>query len=254
MTVSAEQFKKLNLIAGTVRSLEQKPLVPADMEVFDRDFDWIVKNLNKVDRELGTEFAGEKDFYLAACQVAKGYFNDKPFGGLKSSSGQFGMNMIAPQHLKSAASGTLKYYDWSQTITTDSADTDADILGGSTGSVDLYAESTAEEKEVIAFHTLISYKPSPRVIALEVKVNDVPYPPHVVDIFSRIEKPDKLFKFLPLPGRIVIHPGGKFYIRGWFDCRRGATAPTGTQNIDIEIAPFGLTFAEYAQFAIANIT
>lgn len=253
MPVTEQQFKKLNLIAGTVRSLEAKPLTEADTEIFNRDFDWIVEHLNKVDRELGAELAAEKEFYLGACQIAKGYFNDKPFGGLKSSSGQFGMNMIAPQHLKSAATGTLKYYDWSQTISTDSGDSDADILGGSTGSVDIYAESTAEEKEVFAFHTLLSYKPSPRVIALEIKVNDVPYPPVVVDIFSRIEKPDKLFKFLPLPGRIVIHPGGKFYIRGWFDCRVGTSTP-GSNSIDIEIAPFGLTFAEYAQFVVANIT
>lgn len=253
MAVEAAGFTKLNLMAGTVRSLEQAVTTSDDMAIFNRDFDWLVAHLNKVDPELGAELAGEKEFYTAALQVAKGYFNGKPFGGLKSSSGQFGMNLIAPQHLKSDAGGTLKFHDWRQTVTTDSGDTDADILGGSTGAVDLYAESSAEEKEVLAFHTLISYLPDPRVIALEIKVNDVPYPPHVVDIFSRITKPYKQFKFLPIPGRILIHPGGKFYIRGWMDCQVGTGTP-GSNNIDVEIAPFGITFAEYDQFVIANLT
>jgi len=255
--VTAEAFRKLNLLAGTARSLEQKTLTSEDSVVFNRDFDWFVSNLNKVDADLGRELAGEKEFYLAACQVAKGYFNDKPFGGLKCSTGQYGMNLIAPQHFKNAASGTHGPFSWVQTVVPTGASasvaetTDADIFGN-TGAP-YYAETTAEEKEVIAWHTLISYKPSPRVIALCMEVNDYPYVPWVVEIFSRITKPYKLFKFLPMPGRVILHPGGKVWLRAFFDMQCFESTPPATPNIDIDIAPFGLTFAENGQFVAANI-
>jgi len=255
MVVTARDMMELNLIAGGARSLEQKALTPDDQAIWNRDWTWLVTQLTKLDPDIGAEMAAEARFYEAIAQVAKGYFNDKPFGGLKCATGQFGMQMIAPQHLGSNATGTKKFYDWRQTVAIDSDNTDANLLGGTTSTAyDLYAESSAEEKEVIAFHTLISYKPDPRIIALEIKVNDYPYPLQIVECFSKITKPNKLFKFLPLPGRIVLHPGGKFYIRGWFDLQRGTTAPSGTLNIDVEIAPFGIVFAEYNQFVIANWT
>jgi len=254
MVVTARDMIELNLMAGGARSLEQKVLTPDDQAIWNRDFTWLVAQLTKLDPDVGAEMAGEARFYEAIAQVAKGYFNDKPFGGFKCATGQFGMNLIAPQHLAEDASGTKEYYSWQQTVTLDSADSDADILGGSTSSKELFAETSAEEKEVIAFHTLISYKPDPRIIALEIKINDYPYPLFVVEPFAKINKPDKLFKFIPLPGRIVLHPGGKFYIRGWFDVQTGLTAPSGTPSIDIEVGQFGLVFAEYNQFLPANWT
>ena len=244
-------FTDLNLMAGTAKSLDQKELAAEDLKIFNRDFDHLVKNLLRIDDELGRNLADEKEFYLGVNQIAKGYF-DKPFGGLKCSTGQYGMDIIYPQILKDAASGTqTNFHSWRRTVTTDTGDSDADILGGSTGSAWAYAESTSEEKTVIAFHTFISYMPDPRLISLEMNVNDYPYTLWSVEPFAKIAKPDKLFKLLPMPGRVIIHPGGKFYVRGWFDMQL-KTIPLLTSNIDVELAPFGLCFAEYSQLAVAN--
>jgi len=244
-------FEDLNIMAGTARAFEQKELTETDRRIFNRDFDMLVAKLVKVDAELGESLKDEKDFYLGVAQIAKGYFNEKPFGGLKSATGQFGMCLLYPQNLKDAASGTqTNNHSWTRTLTTDSSDTDADIFGSS--SAPLYAESTAEEREVIAWHTLLSYKPDPRLILIELNVNDYPYTPWSVEPFAKISKADKLFKLLPMPGRVILHPGGKFYMRGWFDLMVN-TAPSGTNSIDVELALFGLTFAEYAQLAVANI-
>ncbi|GAH36940.1 unnamed protein product, partial [marine sediment metagenome] len=83
----AEKFKKLNLMAGTARSLEQDLLTPEDTEVWNRDFDLLCDDMTKlVDPELGADLRAEKAFYDAANQVAKGYFDKNPFGGLKAAT------------------------------------------------------------------------------------------------------------------------------------------------------------------------
>lgn len=245
-------FVKLNIMAGTARALEQEELTDVDRGIFDRDFDLLVHKLSKADPELGENLSAEKEFYTGVCQVAKGYFNKKPFGGLKSATGQYGFSLLYPQFLKDAADGTLtNYFSWVRSVTTTAAaKTQAWIFGGASSYA--YAESTSEEKEVIAFHTLLSYKPDPQLIMIDIEVNDYPYVPWSVEPFTKITKADKLYKLIPMPGRVVIHPGGKFRLRGWFDLL-AKTVPTATHTIQIEIAAFGLGFAEYTQLAAANL-
>jgi hypothetical protein len=245
---------KLNLMAGTVRSLDQEVGTAEDKAIFDRDFDLLVKDLkNLVDPDLGGDLANEKDFYASTFQVAKGYFNKKPFGGLKATTGQFGMRLITPQDLRQAAgTETPAYYSWHQTLTTDSGDTDTKGLAYSSSYA--YTQNLANKNEVLAFHRLLSYAPAPRILYLEFYVNGVGYMPYSVEPFSKIGKPDKLFKILPMPGRILLHPGGHFYCIFWLDLFGGTTAPSGTASVEVEIAPFGITFAEYDFLASSNIT
>ncbi|GAI92180.1 unnamed protein product, partial [marine sediment metagenome] len=138
-------FAKLNLMAGTARLLEQVELKPADLEVFNRDFDLLVEKLTKIDPELGHNLGLEKEFYAGVNQIAKGYFNEKPFGGLKSSTGQYGMNFIIPQNLKTDAStGTSRYWSWGQTLSVASGVTTAFILGTS-ADAECYASAESEK-------------------------------------------------------------------------------------------------------------
>lgn len=255
MVVTAEQFGKLNILAGTARALEQKELKPDDIAIFDRDFDLLVDDLSKlVDPELGRDLAAEKEFYLAVCQVAKGYFNDKPFGGLKAATGQYGMRFIIPQDFRTATGGGTgsQIYSWFQTKTTDSAAVSTFDLFGSSGSP-ILAETEAEAKNIISFHRLLSYKPDPQLLMLQFTINDFPYAPYSVEPFCKILKDEKLFKVLPLMGRIVLHPGGKLYVKAWVDEMLSGTAVfSATYTHDIEIAPLGLLFAEQAYLNIDN--
>lgn len=252
--MAGEEFSRLNILTGTAKKLEQKPLTARDEEVFSRDFDMLVHKLAKVDEELGANLGAEKEFYVGVCQIAKGYFDMIPFGGLTCAIGQFGMNFISPQYLDSNATGTKKQYSWFQTLSLTSGVTTADFLGGPTGSTQCYAEATIQERTVLGFHTLISYSPDPQLQLIRINVNDYPYVPFNVEPFAKITKPDKLFKLIPLPGRIVINPGGKFYISGYFDKGTGTSTPGATPStLDIEIAPFGLIFAEYGKLAAANL-
>lgn len=248
------EFVKLNLMAGTARLLEQVALKPDDLTIFNRDFDLLVEKLAKSDPELGANFAAEKEFYLGVCQIAKGYFNEKPFGGLKSATGQYGMNLIAPQNLKTASEGTTRsYYSWGQTVTVLSGLTYAHVLGSGTAA-SCFASAEAEKKEVIGFHAFLSYKPDPKLMLLGVQINDYPYAPWDIEPYAKITKADKLFKILPIPGRIILHPGGKFSLKGFFDLTCGSTRGAGADtDIDVEIAPLGLTFAEYDQFEDSHI-
>lgn len=252
MVVSAEQFRKLNLMAGTARSLEQKELGGDDLAIFNRDFDLLVAELSKlVDPDLGADLAGEKEFYLAACQVAKGYFNDKPFGGQKCATGQYGMRFIIPQDFRTSSGGGTgaQLYSWFQTKSTGAATTVFDLFGSSASPI--LAETEAERKSVIAFHRLLSYKPNPQLTMLQFTINDYPYAPYSVEPYAKILKDDKLFKIIPMMGRVVLHPGGKLYVKAWIDrLHSGTTTPSVAYALDVEIAPFGLIFAEQAYLNI----
>lgn len=254
MVVTAEQFRRLNLLAGTARSLEQKELTSEDTAIFDRDFNILVKELSDiVDPELGADLSKEKEFYLAACQVAKGYFNDKPFGGQKCATGQYGMRFIIPQDFRTATGGGTgnQIYSWFQTKTTGDATSAFDLFGAS--GTEVLAETEAEHKVVLAFHRLLSYVPDPRLIMLQFTINDYPYCPYSVEAYSNIQKAEKSFRIIPMLGRIILHPGGKLYIKAWIDRLLSGTAVfTGTKSVDIMIAPFGLTFAEQAYLNIDN--
>lgn len=250
VAVSGEQFTKMNIMAGTARSLERSALTEDDRQIWNRDFDLLVKDLKKlVDPELGADLEAEKDWYTSVAEVAKGYFNDKPFGGLKSSTGQFGFRLLGPQDLKTDAAGaTPAFFSWLQTVTTSSGQTYKQYAFG-TGTAAVYTKNASEKKEVIGFHRLLSYKPTPKVLYVEFSVNDYPYAPYNVEPFSKIDNSDKLYKIIPMPGRILLHPGGHFYTHFYFDLGTGATQPSGTTKVDVEIALFGLVFGEYDYLA-----
>ena len=253
--IDPESFKKMNIMAGTARSLSRTPLKDEDRQVWDRDFDLLVNDLRKiVDEELGADLAGEKEFYTSCVEVAKGYFDDKPFGGLKPGTGQYGFRMLAPQDLKTtAAGGTPSLYSWEQKVTTTSAKTYAQyVFGFSSGKV--FARNAANTAAVVAFHRLVSYKPAPKILLAEFQVNDVPYVPYSVEAFSKVSKENKLIKVLPMPGRVLLHPGGGFFMHLYFDLGTGTIVPSGTANVDIEVAPFGLVFGEYDYLVASELT
>lgn len=256
-TITAEQFRKLSLMAGTARSLDTEALSAEDIEIWERDFAILCDDLTKlVDPELGNDLRGEKGFYDETIKVAKGYFDKNPFGGLKAATGQFGFRLISPQDFKTDAAGaTPAFYSWVQTVTTtQSASVAAYVIGQSSSPYTAYVRNAANKKAVMGFHRLISYKPSPRVIHVLFQINDYPYAPYSVEPYSKISKQDKLFKVIPMPGRVILHPGGKLFINLYFDLETGATAISGTSKIDVEIAPFGLIFGQYDYLASAELT
>lgn len=246
---------KLNLMAGTVRSLDQEVGSSEDLAIFDRDFNLLIGDLTKLaDPLLGDDLRAEKEFYASAFQVAKGYFNKKPFGGLKASTGQFGMRLLGPQDFKTDAAGaTPAFYSWHQTITTTSVKTYKTAALGYSGGY-AYCKNASNKNAVIAFHRLLSYMPAPRVLLVEHYVNGVGYMPYSVEPYSKIGLPDKLFKILPMPGRILLHPGGYWYCTLYLDLEGGTSSPSGTSSIEIEIAPFGVVFAEYDYLAADQLT
>ncbi len=256
MPITKEQFNSMNIMVGTAKSLEQEMLKPDEMATFERDFQLICNDLARLaDPELGADLWAEKDFYVGAAQVAKGYFDKIPFGGMKASTGQFGFRLIGPQDLKQAASATTPaYYSWQQTVQNTASKTyKTYALGYSSGQV--YTCNAANSKEVLGFHRLISYKPAPDLILAEWTVNDFPYAPYGVEPFSKVGKANKLFKVIPIPGRVVIHPGGGFHLKLYFDLGTGASTPSSTQvSKDIEIGLFGLVFGEYSYLAGSTLT
>uniref|UniRef100_A0A6M3M722 Uncharacterized protein n=1 Tax=viral metagenome TaxID=1070528 RepID=A0A6M3M722_9ZZZZ len=248
----AEQYTRLNLMAGTARSLEQELLTSEDVKVWERDFALLCDDLTKlVDPDIGADLRSEKAFYEAALQVAKGYFDKLPFGGLKSATGQFGFRLIGPQDLKSSSTTDLSpvLWSWVRTLAMTSGNTEV----ANAFSAAFYASSKANASAVIAWHRLLSYKPAPRLLYVQWKVNEYPYAPYSVEPYSKIAKENKLFKIVPMPGRIILHPGGKCDCDMYFDRETGSTDPSGSANIDVEIGLFGLVFGEYDYLAATGL-
>jgi hypothetical protein len=247
------QVLDLNIMAGTAVKLEQKLITVDDKAIWERDFALLCDDLTKlVDPDIGADLASEKPFYDAVLQIAKGYFDMEPFGGLKPAPGQFGFRLISAQDLKTAASSRApKLWSWIQTVaTTTGAYT---IAPSALASAAVYTSSAANQREVLAWHRLMSYKPAPRLLYIKWTVNDYPYAPYSVEPFSKISKDNKLIKLIPMPGRIVLHPGGKVDADFYFELETGSTAPSGITNLDIEIALFGLVFGEYNYLTTAGL-
>lgn len=232
---------EVNVLAGTIVDLATKALTNEDKAAWDRDFPLLVDNLSRlVDPELADDFSREASFYLLACEVAKGYF-DKPFGGLIPRSGGYGMKLIMPQDMRSSAA-TAAMHKWAQTISVGTSESWADILGSS--STPYIGDTTSEARSLIAFHKLISYQPDPQIIGVKLWINEVPYPGFSVEPFLKIAKgANKQFKVIPLPGRVVAHPGGKYAVGACFE---KTVAFATAQDVDIEVAPLGICFGEYA--------
>jgi hypothetical protein len=247
-TIPKSDFTNMNIMAGTAKDLLQEQANSEDLQIWNRDFDLFANELAKfADPDIGADLGNEKDFYTAALQVAKGYFDAKSFGGLKPATGQFGFRLLGPQDLKQASSAlTPAYISWLQTLTTSSGHTYKQYAYGySSGNV--YSSAVSTQKSVLAWHKLISYNPSPRLQYVEWNINGGPYVPYSVEPFSNIQKADgKLFKLIPLPGRIIINPGGGFYTHFYFDLEEGYSSLSGTtKDVDVNVALFGLVFAEY---------
>lgn len=241
----------LPILAGTAKNLERKELTEKERGIFDDDFNLLVNDLQKlVDPDLGLDLSAQKDFYQAVAEVAKGYF-DKPFGGIKCATGEYGMRFIIPQDFRNTSGGgtTKQYYSWFQTLASGAGETDADLWGSSSSPI--LGETESEHRTVMGFHRLLSYKPDPRLIMIQFTINDFPYAPYGVEPYAKIMKDEKMFKVIPLPGGIVIHPGGKLYMKVWLDPQHsGTTVMTAAVTVDTEIAPFGLIFAEQAYLNI----
>jgi len=212
------------LMVGKLTRLERTPLTPDDSKVFERDFNRIVNHLELVDPELARDLERHRDFYRVACEIAKGYFDGKPFGGLRPDSGQFGFSLIRPQ-------------DWGVNTWKKSVTAGWNDLFGSSGSP-IVASAEKLKSTVFAWHSYISYTPNPKLIALRHNINGYDYVTYTVHPFSYIAKPMKTFKVIFLPAEIIIHPGGRFYVRACFE-----------EAGEVEIAPFGIIFAEHDYLA-----
>ena len=105
----------------------------------------------------------------------------------------------------------------------------------------MFTNNTPSKREVVSFHRLLSWKPD-RLTYVQHHVNDYDYAPYSVELLSRITKSQR-FKICPMPGRILLHPGGKWYATLYF-------SPSVDPSADIEIGAFGLVFAEYDCLAI----
>jgi hypothetical protein len=245
------------LIIGKISPLQSSPLsivvapgAPAgtltEQAKFDAAFARIVAKMKALDPEIGASFEGEHDFYSYCAAVAKAYFTTMniPFEPEEPTSGTFGMRELLPMDLvpppfTSANPATSGFHTWKQTV----------ALAAGTSWTDLFGTLGAAEKpsnvmsyhSLLGFHQMISWQPATRIRQLRHNVNGYQYPAVTVEQNSKVDKPFKNFKLIPLEGEFLIHPTGFWNTRAEFEKENYANAESYTE----QLALLGICFAEY---------
>jgi len=232
---------ELRLMVGRIPELKVTKLDADERKLFDNDFELLTTELSRIDSEFGQSLSEQKPFYVHAAEVAKGYFENKPFGSLRPGSGQYGMRFMRPQDIGTIDWTTLQstVHSWAYTHTAGANDLWDDLWNLTR----IAPSTTSERRSLHAFHALYSLRPGTKLVSFIWTVNRLPYSDVSVEPYARIEKPFKTFKLIPLPGQLLVHPGGEYRARASVD--KYPTAFGTSVTFTEEVAILGLLFAEY---------
>jgi len=208
--------------AGKARTVPFKPLEDKEVSVFDRDFSLMVEHLRKHDPEIAMNFEAKREYYKVAAGVFKGTF-ELPFGGIETSSGEFGFSgPLIPAYPFLAARTWVK-----------SVSAGWNALFGASGS-EIAGSSTVGTRRMYAYQSLLSVLGDPKLLALIFNVGGYQYPAFNTLAQIKIPKKDTWIREIPFAKVVLIHPTGKHFARA--ACEQAG---------QVELIPLGLMFAEH---------
>jgi len=207
--------------AGKVRELPYTALTPDEEALFDKDFGTILEVLRKHDAEIAADVDAARPWFKVACGIFKGHF-DLPFGGMETSSGQFGFVYPLPAYPFLAANY------WLKTVTAG-----WNNLFGSSGS-EIAGNSTVGSRRMYAYQGLLSVAGDPKMSAYHFTVNAYTYPPQHTLIYTKIPKKDTWIRSYPFLKKVLIHPTGNHFLKAAFE-----------QAGQVELIPDGMMIAEH---------
>lgn len=208
--------------AGKVRSIPFRSLKEDEVAIFERDFSKMVEALRKHDPEIAANFNAKKSYYEKLAGVFAQIF-DLPFGGLETSSGEFGMTgPLLPSYPFIAAD------NWVQTISAGWNN----LFGSSSSGI--AGNSTVGTRRMYAYQSLISVNGNPKMSAYKFDINGYGYPGQNTLSQIKIPKKDTFALEIPLTKIVMVHPTGTHYLRAAFE-----------QAGQVELIPMGLMFAEH---------
>ena len=233
----------VKIMLGRTPVLRHVPLTPEGAALFREDFTKLVNRMRKIDPEIADSFMENFEFYEYAAGIAKGAFFEVGFGGFDVSSGQFGMKELSAPDIGAidwvTNPGRSTVHSWVRTFTLPANVSWADVFGSA--GTPVRPSVTAEHRSLHAFHALVSWKPGTRLTTTRWNINEVPYTQFGVEAFSKIAKEGKTLRLIPLSMPVLIHPEGKYYMRGRFEKVDFAASETYTEEIGI----LGLVFAQF---------
>jgi len=211
--------------AGKVRTVPFRPLNDKEIAVFDRDFDMFVTHLNKHDPEIAQNFNAKREWYKVCAGIFAETF-DLPFGGVETSSGEFGFTFPIPARpFFGEATGVNT---WVKTVAAG-----ANNLFGASGS-EIAGNSTVTTRRMYAYQGLLSVMGDPKLLAFALNVNGYQYPYQNTLAQIKVPKKDTWIREIPFAKGVLIHPTGKHYLVALFE-----------QAGQVELIPLGTMFAEH---------
>lgn len=207
--------------AGKVRTVPYRTLDDRELTLFDRDFSMFIEHLRKHDPEIAVNFDAKREWYKIAAGIFAETF-DLPFGGVETSSGEFGFSFPIPSYPFIAAD------NWVQTVTVGWNNLFGNSTTGRAGS------STVGQRRMYAYQALLSVMGDPKLIALRFNVNGYQYPCQHMLAQIKVPKKDTWIREIPFAKGVLVHPTGTHYVRAAFE-----------QAGQVELIPLGLMFAEH---------
>jgi len=215
--------------AGKVRTMPYKSLDAKEVQVFDRDFDMFIALLAKHDSEIAQNFNARREWYKVAAGIFAATF-DLPFGGVETSSGEFGFSFPIPAYPFLAAD------NWVKTVTAGWNN----LFGNSTTGVG--GSSTVGQRRMYCYQGLLSVLGDPKLSALRFNVNGYQYPCQNMLAQVKVPKKDTWVRETGFAKIVLVHPTGTHYVRAAVE-----------QAGQVELIPLGLMFAEH-DYLLAEAT
>jgi len=208
--------------AGKVRTVPWRPLTDKEAAIFDRDYAIFVAHLQKHDPEIAANFNAQREWYKAAAGIFAETF-DLPFGGVETSSGEFGFSgPLIPAYPFLAAR------TWVKTVAAGWG-----ALFGASGS-EIAGNSAVTTRRMYGYQSLLSVLGDPKLLALNFNVNGYQYPAFNTLAQIKVPKKETWIREIPLPKKVLVHPTGKHYSRAAYE-----------QAGQVELIPIGIMFAEH---------
>ena len=216
------------LLAGKAVALKEKPEPTAEEpRRWDYAFESIVKQVSRIDPDLGADLEAFKDIYDEAFRRAKAYL-EVPFMGREPREGHFGVDVLLPQDFG------LSSWRWTPSATGERN------LWELTAAVSPSTEARAEA--VFVFHRFVSFDTTLPIRSLKYTISTTEYPWYAIEPIPMLVRKDTPVKIIPLHAEraaIFLPPGLSFLPKGYI-----------TDTVECELAPFGLVFGHYRYISV----
>jgi len=213
------------IIVGQIKELKRTGLTSEEETLLEKELSELAR-VYKLEQDMSRLLLEDLDVIKLGAQIAKGVMDEKPFGGVYATEGQFGFRLIIPQSIIFKDKTYLT--TWKKTYTSTGWQ---NLFGTSTNPIKMPTQEGY--RRVLVITKLVNHHPVPKLDGIKIHMGRTEYNTYFINQYAKFSE----LKVAELPGYILFYPGVEGYIRGHVD--EGIATPAND-----EPALFGVEFAE----------